>query len=196
MTLAFCLRRKQKQLFPQTEALWVIQGFGIGQNLHRRGQRRNLNNVEWRLKTYVCHEVQLLKNSWFGRTAAHHACTPQEPWTARLAGMAAQAIPAVKSCIGFVFRVGILFSLSFQTLIYYQQPVEGDGLTPSTLLPHLHTVRRASCTQSTCFPKAFCVPQRFWTRSKDTVHLFKGLLTVRHIAFFEPTWLHWFGASF
>lgn len=70
-----------------------------------------------------------------GQTAAHHACIPQEPLTARLAGTAAQAIP-IPGCrkLRWIHRIqgGLLVFSFLPNSVCYQQPVvEGDGLTPS-----------------------------------------------------------------
>lgn len=136
ITLAFCLRRKQKQLFPQTEALWVVQGFGTGQNLTRWGQRRNLNHLERRLKIHVHHKAQLLTDSRFGRPAAplpaHHR--NHELLTGQ-ASPQAIPFPFAESCTGFTFSVGLLFSLLLRPPICYQQPAEGGGFAPASLLP-------------------------------------------------------------
>lgn len=122
------------------------------------------------------HKAQLLTDSWFGRQAAplpahhrnHELLTGQAP---------AQAIPfpSTESCTGFIFRVGLLFSLPLTPPICYQQPAEGGGFSP-TCSP----LGGAAAHHE--FPKAFCVPQRVGARSQHAVHLCKGLIMSQHIA--------------
>jgi len=75
-----------------------------------------------------------VKTGLDGRTAAHHACIPREPLTARLAGTAAQAMP-VPGCraASDSSRSGwaSCFRFASKTPVCYPQPAEGDGLPPA-----------------------------------------------------------------
>lgn len=127
------------------------------------------------------HKAQLLTNSRFSRPAAplpahhrnHELPTGQAP---------AQAIPfpSTESCTGFIFRVGLPFSLPLTPPICYQQPAEGGGFAPASPLPTCSPLGGAAAHNE--FPKAFCVPQRAGARSQHAVCLCKGPIMFQHIA--------------